>query len=337
MADFVILLVIAVAVAGVLWYQRKNKQAMSKEEAVRNSAGDISCGKSCAGCSGCDLGRMGGTPIMEEKPDFQDKKIVFFDIDGTLVDGETHRVPRSAAAAIQKLRQNGHLAFINTGRTLVSINQEIRDVGFDGYVCGCGTHIYHNGKAIFSRSIPHEKCVEIIYKLRQFHINAFFEGPDADYYDGRHPDESAELEGSKKDFARVGVPLGDFPEDLENDPFTFDKFFCFITEKSDLKGLLEYLGDDFTATPQGPKHLEIVPAGCSKAEGIYFLQKRFGICLENCYAIGDSENDLPMLKAVPNSIAMGRCSEAILPFCSYQTERVEEDGIAHALQHYGLI
>ena len=51
----------------------------------------------------------------------KDRKIVFFDIDGTLVDGPTHQIPQSAVEAIRKLRENGHLAFINTGRTLVSI------------------------------------------------------------------------------------------------------------------------------------------------------------------------------------------------------------------------
>lgn len=69
----------------------------------------------------------------------KDRKIVFFDIDGTLVDGPTHQIPQSAVEAIRKLRENGHLAFINTGRTLVSIEPRIREIGFDGLVCGCGT------------------------------------------------------------------------------------------------------------------------------------------------------------------------------------------------------
>ena len=60
----------------------------------------------------------------------KDRKLVFFDIDGTLVDGPTHQIPQSAVEAIRKLRENGHLAFINTGRTLVSIEPRIREIGF---------------------------------------------------------------------------------------------------------------------------------------------------------------------------------------------------------------
>ena len=81
----------------------------------------------------------------------------------------------------------------------------------------------------------------------------------------------------------------------------------------------------------------MVPEGCTKAEGIRFLQKKFGIRLENCYAIGDGENDIPMLEAVANGIAMGECSEKILPYCVWQTARVSEDGIQKALEHFGLI
>lgn len=86
----------------------------------------------------------------------KDRKLVFFDIDGTLVDGPTHQIPQSAVEAIRKLRENGHLAFINTGRTLVSIEPRIREIGFDGLVCGCGTHIYYEGETLFSHSILHE-------------------------------------------------------------------------------------------------------------------------------------------------------------------------------------
>lgn len=343
MADIIIILLIIAAVLWVVSYQKKTKAAVRKETQNGGSgngscsAGGVSCNGSCAGCSGCDLGRMGGTPIVQKETDMKERKIVFFDIDGTLVDGKTHMVPQSAVEAIQKLRQNGHLAFINTGRTLVSINQQIRDIGFDGYVCGCGMHIYHEGKEIYSYAIPKRKRLEIIKKLRELRITAFFEAPEAVWFDSRNPEKNERLEEAKEGFRSLGILIKDFPEDLEKADFTFDKFFCMLKEDSDVAALLAYVKDDFSATTQGEGNLEMVPKERSKAEGIRFLQKYFNIPSENCYAIGDSENDLPMLKAVPNSIAMGMCSKEILPFCSYQTDKVEEDGIAHALQHYGLI
>ena len=265
----------------------------------------------------------------------KDRKIVFFDIDGTIVDGATHTIPESTVEAIRRLRANGHLAFLNTGRTLASIEKRILDIGFDGYVCGCGTHIYYEGETLYSRSIPHEKCVEIIYELRKLGIPTFFEAQDAVYYDSRCM--SPALGQSVSNFQDVGSRVSDFPEKPEETDVSFDKFFCMLRENDDAEGLRAYAEGDFTATPQGPRYLEMVPVGSDKAEGIRFLQKTLGIPDENCYAIGDSENDLAMLKAVPHAIAMGVCAPAILPYCSYQTGKVTEDGICQALEHYGLI
>lgn len=332
MTDFIILLIIATAVVFVIRYRAKRE--------ADGSSCCLGCASAENGCSSCRAGggladRMESAPVPEKKVDYSEKKIVFFDIDGTIVDGPTHQIPESTVRAVRRLQENGHLAFINTGRTLVSIERRIRDIGFDGFVCGCGTHIYYEGKVLYACSIPHEKCVEIIKKLREFKIPAFFEAPDTVYYDSRCA--SPELSQSVSNFQSVGSNVKDFPEDLENGQFTFDKFFCLFKEDSDVEGLEEYIRDDFTGTPQGTGHLEVVPKGRSKAEGIRFLQETFGIRLDNCYAIGDSENDIPMLEAVPNSIAMGTCSPLILPHCSYHTDKVMEDGIEKALVHYGLI
>ena len=65
----------------------------------------------------------------------------------------------------------------------------------------------------------------------------------------------------------------------------------------------------------------------SKATGIQFLLDYFNLPLENSYAFGDSNNDLPMLKYAGNSIAMGNAMKEILPFCTYQTTDIEDNGI----------
>ena len=59
--------------------------------------------------------------------------------------------------------------------------------------------------------------------------------------------------------------------------------------------------------------------------------------LDAAYAIGDSDNDLPMLPYVPNSVAMGNASPASLfDQVSFVTKRASEDGIAYALEQLGF-
>ena len=56
----------------------------------------------------------------------KDRKILFFDIDETLLSHRTLGVPESAKRAIKKAKENGHLLFINTGRTISVVNREIK-------------------------------------------------------------------------------------------------------------------------------------------------------------------------------------------------------------------
>ena len=58
----------------------------------------------------------------------KDRKLLFFDIDGTLLSEKTHTVPQSAKEALKKAKENGHLIFINTGRPISTIDQEIHDL-----------------------------------------------------------------------------------------------------------------------------------------------------------------------------------------------------------------
>ena len=70
-----------------------------------------------------------------------DRKIVFFDIDNTLWDYNLE-IPESTRKAISQLRRNGHLAFINSGRSRGYIRDEnLFSLGFDGVVSSCGEMI----------------------------------------------------------------------------------------------------------------------------------------------------------------------------------------------------
>ena len=83
-------------------------------------------------------------------------KAIFFDIDGTLVSFETHKIPASTQEALKTLRDKGIKIFIATGRPQCLINN-LGDLEFDGYITVNGSYCFTAGhQPIYKGCIPQE-------------------------------------------------------------------------------------------------------------------------------------------------------------------------------------
>ena len=100
--------------------------------------------------------------------------------------------------------------------------------------------------------------------------------------------------------------------------------------------LNERFGKEIVAMQSNARYGEIVNPGVSKAEGIRRLADKLGIAIEDTMAIGDSYNDLPMLKAAGHSVAMGNAVPEVKAVCDYETGRCEDFGFAQAIRELVL-
>ena len=103
-----------------------------------------------------------------------------------------------------------------------------------------------------------------------------------------------------------------------------------------IKEILKQFKGRVDAVSSHPLYAEIIPLGVSKASAIGYLAEKMGIQLEEIMAIGDSDNDLPMLKAAGKSIAMGNAIPEVKEACDYVTGKCDEDGFAEAIYRYVL-
>ena len=92
-------------------------------------------------------------------------KAAFFDIDGTLVSFNTHKVSDSSKEAIRLLKEKGIKVFIATGRIKKHINN-IDDLVFDGYITANGFDCYIGDKSIYRHSIAKEEIYSLIDYLK---------------------------------------------------------------------------------------------------------------------------------------------------------------------------
>lgn len=261
------------------------------------------------------------------------RKMFFFDIDGTLITEDERKLfPESTREAIRLVRKKGHLTFINTGRVLVNIEKYIKNAGFDGFVCGCGTNIISGGCELFHNILDREFCRKVAYMSRECNMKTFFEHRDLSAFD--RAIDPGKCIGILNYFRGMNKL---FVDDIDSERFVFDKFAAWYDENSDFKRFKEYISEYFMCIDRGEGFIEAVPKGYSKATGIEFLKNYYKIADENIYAFGDSNNDLDMLRYVKNSIAMGVCSDEVARAALYRTDTVENDGIYKAMKHFEVI
>ena len=260
--------------------------------------------------------------------------LLFFDIDGTLITlDDKHIMPESAKEALRKAKEQGNKIFINTGRAKTAIDKHLLDFGFDGLVCGCGTYIEYEGKEILHHTLTKEQSISYAALLHEYKFQTVFEGKDRLFMEGECGPGSF-LEYIYNYFSKNT----DYPIENANHPdLIFDKFTATGFPESDMEAFQAAFEKDFTLIPHFSNTYEAVPKGFSKATGIQFLVDYLGEKLSDCYAFGDSINDMEMLKYVPHSVGMGNAVKEVLEVVEYRTTDILEDGIRNALGHYGLI
>ena len=260
------------------------------------------------------------------------KKAVFFDIDGTLWNRHCEILP-STIEAIHKLRENGHFAFLCSGRSRANIrNKELLGIGFDGVVASCGTHIDFHKETVFEVLLSEQQVAHLLSIAKAHNMPVVLEGPKYIYVnDGDFSDDPYVI--------YLREELGEDAKVIPDDPsqIFINKFSAEVGEV-DLEKLAEDLGPEFhLVVHTGDKVFEVIPAGHSKATGIQKVCESFDISLEDTYAFGDSANDLEMLEFVAHGIAMGDGDQETKDIADYITTGVDEDGIANGLRYFGLI
>lgn len=268
------------------------------------------------------------------------KKVLFIDVDGTLIGFKDGRqiIPESAKEAIQQARQNGHLAFLCTGRSQAEIGK-IMDIGFDGVIGAAGGYVTYNGKKILHKRLPKEVVEEVSRYFIENGVSFYLESNTGLYCNEKFMDfmhrnfdmESAE-EGS---FASLCKPL-------EKADFDDINKVSFLSETLTYAQIEAKFKDNFYVVKaswgEGVSEAgEISNQGINKATAIHFLLNHLGLEDADTYGFGDSMNDIEMFNCVKHAIAMGDAKHGVKELAEFVTKDVLDDGIAFACQHYGLI
>lgn len=262
-------------------------------------------------------------------------KALFFDIDGTLVSFNTHQIPVSTVSAIVEAKARGVQIFISTGRPKIIINNvqalEERNL-IDGYITMNGGYCFAGDTVISKHPISHRSIETITRYAAERGIPNLIVGE----HNMVICDSGEIFEDLFYRQLKVGVQLEEKTvAEAIAEGKDIIQLTTFVNETQEAE--LQPLVPDCEMGRWHPAFVDITTKGCTKQQGIDEIIRHFGISLEETMTFGDGGNDISMIQHAAIGVAMGNALDSVKAVADYITDSVDEDGIANALKHFGVI
>lgn len=275
-------------------------------------------------------------------------KIIFIDIDGTLVDYENH-LPASAVEAIRMARANGHRVYLCSGRSKAENPQEIWDIGLDGYIGGNGSYVEDQGHVVMHQLITREQCREIVDWLDSRGLEFYLESNNGLFasrtFDQVVVKTMAEYSRRKGRILPENMsPREAFPgmiwdgelyrDDLNKVSYVLHSYQDFL----DTRERFSYMENN-TWGGAGETALfgDIGVKGISKDRAVHTLLDYLGADIADTIAFGDAKIDIPMFEICAQSCCMGSGGEEAKAAADFVTTDTDKDGLYYGFKHFGLI
>lgn len=257
-------------------------------------------------------------------------KALFFDIDGTLVSFNTHRIPASAISALKQAKDKGLKIFIATGRPKKLINNltEIEEL-IDGYVTTNGAYCFAGGTDILFTPISEPDVKAVMRSVDEYGVACIIVGK----YDVRIHNITPQFKEMARMLAVDGIKM-DTPLDelLRQGVVQMTPFF---NREQELQAVA--VTQNCISSRWFPDFTDITAGGADKGKGIEAVARHFGIKISETMAFGDGGNDTTMLAAAGIGVAMGNAADEVKRHADYVTAPVDDGGIANALRHFKII
>ncbi len=260
-------------------------------------------------------------------------KILFFDLDGTLLTTDK-QISHGNQAALQRMLAQGHRAVITTGRYLPSALEQARKLGLQGP--GCYLIAYNGGlvydlaagKPLFQRalsvSVAQEAmkiCCELGIHVQAYDQNHVLVMPP---YDKSTLERYCRIMGATY---RVVPTLTEGPCKVLAASYDHPERLKKLEQA--LKSRLGSVADRFFTCPN---YLEVVPKGINKGSAAQQLCQMLGIPIADSVAVGDAENDISMIRSAGIGVAMANGSEDAKAAADYVTAQDNDhDGVAEVI------
>ena len=274
-----------------------------------------------------------------------DIRIIALDLDGTLLDSDKN-LSEANRAALAAAAAKGILVVPTTGRFFGMMPPAVRDLAFVRYA------ITVNGAQVYDRETDTAIVREELPLGQALAIMRYLDGFDVIYdcYQDNWGRMTRAMQEKAEEYAQCPhyvkmirefrKPYPDLKEHLAEQGRDVQKIMLFARDPAVRDRILADIQthfDDLAVSTSTFNNLEINTATAHKGRAIERFAAHFGWTLANCMAFGDGLNDLSMVKMAGTGVAMANAAPEVLAAADYVTLSNDEDGVAAALRHFGLI
>lgn len=254
-------------------------------------------------------------------------KIVFFDVDGTIIHQEDGSISTNTKEAIKELIKKGIKVVAATGRPL-SLCEEIRELGIDTFITANGAYVKHNQQVIHKVTMDRKVVRELVeFSYTENQGLSFF---TEDF--SMNGVEDTEIVKALKET----LSLNYYPT-IKQQIYNHEVYLMclYATDETVEKYFQKF--PYLTFQRWHPFVVNVLQEEVSKSLAIIKVLQYFDIDKSEAIAFGDGENDIDMLELVGFGVAMGNGNEKLKKIADFVTKKSSEDGIEFALKKYGVI
>jgi Cof subfamily protein (haloacid dehalogenase superfamily) len=280
------------------------------------------------------------------------KKIIFLDVDGTLINYQAY-LPESAEEAVNKAMANGHEVYICTGCSKAEIMQrDFRSMKLSGMIGANGGYVESHGKVVMHQSLSKDEVRHIVDWCNERHLGFYLEANSGmyvnDYFLEQAPEAfvkyvtgkgktSEDPEAFKKEFMKqyIHVPTEElYRDDVNKVSFVLSSYQDHLDSIKEFPKLIcgTWGGQDELAL-----FGDLSPKGITKKHAIEVLLDYLHEEKADTISFGDAKIDLSMFECCGYNVAMGNGGKEIKAAADYITDDVDLDGLYKAFEHLHLL